>query len=262
MTSGRLAQQAYRRRRAAGLTEMVAAGPVRAHVVALLAEGMTVKAVADSAGVTAPTLSALLRGQPSKGLAPTRRVTQTVAARVLAVRPVPPRLRLVALDSDSDRRVVDATGTRRRVQGLVAMGRSVRSLADRLGMSHRQLRELVHGDGGCTARTARAVGRLYDELCLVLPPTATAAQRSGVTRAKAWAASLGWVPPLAWDDDTIDDPAAVPDLGAAPRSLVDLDDDEYLRAIGVPDEDIADRMGVTLDGLQAARRRARLREAS
>lgn len=262
MTSGRLAQRAYRRRRAAGLTEMVAAGPVRAHVVALLAEGMTVTGVADAVGVTAPTLRALLYGQPSKGLPPTRRVTQTVAAGVLGVRSVPPRLRLVVLDSDGDRRVVDATGTRRRLQGLVAMGRSLRSLADRLGMSPRQLRELIHGDGGCTARTARAVGRLYDELCLVLPPTDTAAQRSGVTRAKAWAAGRGWVPPLAWDDDTIDYPDAVPNLGAAPKSAVDLDDDEFLRVSGVPDEQIAVRMGVTLDGLQAARRRARLREAS
>jgi len=28
------------------------------------------------------------------------------------------------------------------------------------------------------------------------------------------AAARGWAPPLAWDDDTIDDPNATPDLGA------------------------------------------------
>lgn len=254
--------RSYRRRRAAGQTATVDAAVVRAHIEALREQGVTLRRIAAVSGVTRPTLYALMVGQPSKGLPPTRRVTHGVARRVLAVTVRDAALPVPDLDTLSDLARVNAVGPRRRVHALVALGWSLQQCADRLGIARRQLQDVLLVGDQVSARTARAIRDLYDALCWEAPPADTRWQRSAVTRSKAMARAKGWPPPLAWDDDTIDDPAAGPDLGAAPRSLVDLDDDEYLRTIGVPDEDIAARMGVTLDGLQAARRRARMREAS
>jgi hypothetical protein len=54
---------------------------------------------------------------------------------------------------------------------------------------------------------------------------------------------LGWVPPLAWDDDTIDNPQAKPDLGEK-RTI--RWDERYLelREIGLTDVEILHRWGI------------------
>lgn len=254
--------RSYRRRRAAGQTATVDAAVVRSHVEALREQGVTLRRIAAVSGVTRPTLYALMVGQPSKGLPPTRRVTHGVAQRVLAVTVQDAALPVPDLDTLSDLARVNAVGPRRRVHALVALGWSMQQCADRLGIARRQLQDVLLVGDQVSARTARAIRDLYDALCWSTPPTSTRWQRSAVTRSRALARARGWAPPLAWDDDSIDDPAAVPDLGAAPLSVVDLGDDEHLRLSGVPDEQIAARMGVSLDGLQTARRRARSREAA
>lgn len=95
--------------------------------------------------------------------------------------------------------LVDATGTHRRLQALQANGWPRRTLAHRLGYMSGCLPPLlvdvVHVD------TASRVRALYDALCDQEGPS-----RSSMLRAQA----KGWLPPIWWDDDTIDDPTHNP----------------------------------------------------
>lgn len=58
--------------------------------------------------------------------------------------------------------------------------------------------------------TRDAVRRLYDELSWTVPPPSRIR-----SRAQRMAAARRWAPPLAWDDETIDDPKARPDRGTS-----------------------------------------------
>lgn len=124
-----------------------------------------------------------------------------VALALLAVEPT--------LDNMGDRVPVDGTGTRRRLQALVAKGWTQSELARRLHMDKANLPKtiasnLVH------ARTVRAVNALYDELWQA-DPTTHGIPAHLVEAARRKAATNGWAPVGAWDDDTIDNPAAFPD---------------------------------------------------
>lgn len=115
--------------------------------------------------------------------------------------------------------LVDATGTRRRLRALVAMGWSLNAIADREGCSWSRIRnwrdaELVQ------VSTVQSVRRVYDDMSMRVPQPRTKSERAAVTYAKRYAARNGWVPPLAWDDETIDDPDAVPDVEGVAQVVV------------------------------------------
>lgn len=148
-------------------------------------------------------------------------------------------------------RMVDATGTVRRIRALHALGYSRLDLATRLGMFENNLPRI--GRSGVVYRVvAEKVTALYDELSMIPGPSA---------RAVAHAARKGWVPPLAWDDDSIDDPAARPYV-APRRGLRDGWDEarwadvEHLRGFGYTDDQIAARLGIEPDSLRKAIARA------
>jgi hypothetical protein len=96
--------------------------------------------------------------------------------------------------------MVPAVGTQRRLQALAAIGWSSLAIADRLGVTPQTLRRL-HGQRQCWTATRDKIAALYDELSMT---------PGGNRRAATWAAKRGWSVPLSWDDDEIDDPAAVP----------------------------------------------------
>ena len=70
------------------------------------------------------------------------------------------------------------------------------------------------------------------------------------------ALSKGWAPPLAWDEDDLDDPNAQPWLEPE-RPDADLNMAEFMRLLdcGEPPEQAATRVGVTLGAIEAAARR-------
>ncbi len=191
--ANRLRQVAYGR-----WTPYVDAAPARAHVLELMAAGMGWKRVADVAGVTRSIVSRLLYGKAENGLKPQPRIRAERAEKILAVRYSP-----------APTSKVDATGTHRRLQALGALGWSGARLAARLGLSRANYGAMM-GTPRVTARRAADVVRLYDELWQTPPPEDTVRDRQAATRTRRHAAAAGWVPPLAWDDDTIDDPAARP----------------------------------------------------
>lgn len=203
------AQNAYnaRRRRYIAYQQWqpyVDAEPVRAHVRNLMAAGIGWMHICRITGVANGIVSRLLYGTGDRP--PSRRIRPGTAAAILAVQP--------ELSLYADRALIDATGTRRRIQALAVAGWPVAVQARRLGRTEANYHKALH-TATVRAETARAVARLYDELS-AMPAPGTIGSR----RAKAHARRHGWMPPAAWDDD-IDDPAAIPNVGGDGADIVD-----------------------------------------
>lgn len=192
------------------------AEPVRQHLRVLSAAGIGWERVAHLSGIAPSTVNGLVFARGVKMSRPARRCRRRTAEAILAVRPV--------LDNVADGVHVDATGSQRRLRALVANGHSMLWLGERLPMHPESARMLIRNRAKVTAAVARAVRDLYDELYDVHPIGRDA------KRARTLAAKFGWAPPGAWDDDTIDDPAAVPVLDAEPDPSY-VDEEKVTRAI-------------------------------
>lgn len=179
----------------------VDASPVREHIAALRAAGIGVERIAQLAGLSVSHIRQL--AERGRGDFPgTQRVRPRTAARVLGI----------ALDdaSRAPRSRVEATGTRRRLQALIATGWAPELLAFELGRRPKSLHRSMTG-GSVTARTAHEVANLYERLWNTGPPRSTDEQRAAADAARTHAAVQGWLPPLAWDDiDTDPAPPAAP----------------------------------------------------
>ncbi|MGY5884761.1 helix-turn-helix domain containing protein [Modestobacter lacusdianchii] len=194
-------------------------GPVREHIAALRAAGIGVERIARLAGISVSHIRELAqngRGDSSG----TQRVRPNTATRVLRI----------GIDdaSRAPRSRVDATGTRRRLRALIAVGWPAELLAAQLSRRPSSLSRSVTGES-VTARTAHDVAALYERLWNARPPGATDEQRAAADAARAHAAERGWLPPLAWDD--IDADPAPPALAASPSQRNDLDDIAVERAL-------------------------------
>jgi len=144
---------------------------------------------------------------------------------------------------------VDATGTRRRLRALVAAGWPNVTLAAEMGYPKAVFSCLLaDGQGLVAAVTARRVQELFTRLQLATPPDIAALRRSRLRGCRH-----GWPPPLAWDEDSIDDPDTQPHVGGREDFADIVADHRYL---GRDDREIARRLGLKLDTLQARLRRA------
>ncbi|WP_067487397.1 hypothetical protein [Actinomadura hibisca] len=189
----------------------VPADPVRTHVHELMEAGLGWKRIAALSGVSTGGVSRLLYGDGLRGRPPSRKLRPGTAAALLAVR--------ADMDTLADGALVDATGTRRRIQALAALGWSLSRQARRLDrVVANYARILTYQQ--VTAATARQVRALYAEWSMVVP---TPCGRDGVRRSRNDAARKGWLPPLAWDEDLIDLPE--PELAVELRRRVaEMDD--------------------------------------
>jgi len=243
------AHAAYQRRR----TYLVATGrwhpwadaaPVRDHVLRLRAARLTIRQIAAAADVGQTLVYGLLRGGQS-------RIRSRQAAALLAV---PPRPGTAGNLRGTAR--VAAAGTARRLQALMVVGWPAAYLAGRVGYETAALRRLAGGQQPMTlAGTAATVRGLYDELWDMPGPSA---------RTRVFALRRGWVPPMAWDDDEIDDPAAQPQGAAAAagnhgRVAALVESSEELIAQGLTLAQAADRLRVPRNSLERARLRRGLR---
>jgi transcriptional regulator with XRE-family HTH domain len=232
----------------------VDAEPVRQYVCELRASGTGWRRVAELAGLSQSTLSKILYGGPGDR-PPAKGVRAETAKAILAVRP-----------SLAPHALTDATGTHRRVQALVAGGHSQAQLAGRLSMTRPNFGSMMQRDQ-VTVETREAVRELYDQLWNQPPAEQDHHSRQAASRARNHAAERGWVPPLAWDDDKIDDPAARPAEGwqrstrKTHRSAELAEDAAELLTQGSTREQAAERLGVKLTALEQALLRTRQREA-
>jgi hypothetical protein len=227
------------------------AEPVRQHIRDLQACGLGLRTIAAAASTDRKRLQAILNGRPERGTPPQARLRPAIADAILAVEPNPNLL--------PDRIIIDGTGTQRRLQALVTIGWSQAKLAERIGWARPNFTTLI-SDGPVTAATARLVATLYDDLWDQTPPDEDRRDRGAATRARNYAAARNWAPPMAWDDDTIDDPAATPDLGAKTlRSVALYENSEELLQQNYTLQQAAERLGVTRGALEHARSRGRER---
>jgi transcriptional regulator with XRE-family HTH domain len=196
----------------------VDAEPVLRHVRDLQACGLGLRRIAEAAGVDRKRLQGLLTGRPERGTGPQEKVRPALAAAILAVGP--------SFDLLGDKTVIDASGTRRRLQALVALGWSQAKLADRLGWTPASFGTLMKESRTIVA-TARKVRALYDALWDQAPPEDDHRDKIAASRARNHATKHGWLPPQAWDDDLIDLPGV--SLDAEVDRLVQAMPEEDLR---------------------------------
>lgn len=232
----------------------VDAEPARDHVKRLRAAGIGERAIAAAVGVSSTLIARLLRGDRYRGTGPTQRLRPETAARIFSVQP--------SLDACNDHAKVDGTGTRRRIQALVANGWSQQRLSIELGMPLASVNRIVMGTG-VNAGTAKAVRALYERLWDTPPPESTTLERTTAKRARSIARRHGWVPPLAWD--AIDDPAAEP-VGAGYRppssKLPSAEEIRHLLEAGEAMEQVAIRFGASVGSVQEKLRRSRKEEVA
>jgi lambda repressor-like predicted transcriptional regulator len=203
----------------------------REHIAALRARGVTVRMLREDHGISDQVLRNLKRSK-------IRRLSE---AKILAI-PLP----TVWVPTLAD---VDATGTRRRLQALAAIGWRQDDIGARIGVVQRHIPNLMHRDRVASSSAAK-VAAVFDELQMIPGPSDIARRR---------ARRKGWAVPLAWDEETIDDPAAQPyDVTrmvsrGVPPDFADIIAEH--RELGHDDAQIAAVMGIKLDSLQQRMRR-------
>ena len=211
-----------------GLTDIT---PVRARLEELRAAGIGLRTIAKRTGIDRSVLS--------KYATTRTHATKDNAAKILALTVTPEALPGGAY--------IDATGARRRLQALIAIGWSLTSLGTRLGMLPGNAYKLL-GAKRIEAGTHRAVQALYEQLWdQPNNPTGHYAKASA-TRARNMAKTRGWAPPMAWDDETIDDPHTRPEghgkeqrYGSSEAALIE--DVHHLLAAGCSAATVAERLG-------------------
>ncbi|AYN57459.1 helix-turn-helix DNA binding protein [Arthrobacter phage Constance] len=215
----------------------VDAAPVREHMQFLIDNGMSAKQISKVSGIALSTVGQLIWGRKERGHKPYPRVMKSTAEKILAVKP---QMELMAPG-----RYIDSTGARRRIQALVAIGWSQSRLAKQLGMDQGNMSIFMAGEQ-CTVKRALAVRDVYNRNWNQPQEGHDWRSRIAANRARNYAKARGWVPPLAWDDDTIDDPAAQPDLGIKQKLRDTIADDvEFLHGTGANREEIAERLGAS-----------------
>jgi hypothetical protein len=222
----------------------VDAEPVRQHVLMLRTYGIGIPRIRQLSGTSGGAMSRLMYGQGGRG--PSQRVRTTTADRITAVPP--------SLTAARPRALVDGTGTRRRLRALVAVGWPQLELGRRLEMDKKSVNDQVNAvTPTAYAATVLAVRDLYESLWNVDPATQGVGAR-WIAEAQARAASRGWVPPAAWDDDYIDSPAAVPDLGESVDRYTAIAEDArwLISEQGYTRAQAAHRLGITKSHLERA----------
>lgn len=116
-----------------------------------------------------------------------------------------------------------ALGVQRRIRALVALGWPMATLAPKLGISEQALLNLLYPHGRTRGQVQQAtyvkVSDLYDRLSMTPGPS---------ERARQMARRRSWAPPLAWDDDELDDPNAVAQVAPAYTTRLHDDPDPQL----------------------------------
>lgn len=237
-----------RKMREAGLVQLVDAGPARDHLTALRRAGLDVHEIEKRSGVHRTAIRCVIGDFP--GRKQSQRIRPKTEAQILAVRPI--------LGRPVPGATVDGTGTRRRLQALMASGWPAKELARRLGATTPALQ--VGKRARVRGATAIAVTALYRELEHVEGP-------SHYTR--GWARNRGYLPPAFWDTETIDDPTYEPEAreyngkGELVRDLSAwrVDEAERLHATGRTVDEIAGLLLCTPRQARRALAKARREEA-
>lgn len=210
-------RERLRARQLGTYNQLIDAEPARRHILRLQAADMSFDAIAVAAGLTTQSILEFVRSLPAQGRGRRRRTTPATEAKILAVTP-----------GDRTTGRIDATGTRRRVQALAALGWPARHIAMHAGLQTANAHHL-EGRARVYVSTANAIAKTYDELRRLRP------ERHGVTKSHAQrtrnaAARNHWAPPKYWDDPEhpIDDTTFEPQN---PAQII-ADEARFLMTVG------------------------------
>jgi hypothetical protein len=174
----------YRYRQSRGTPARQDSTAAREHVAHLVAMGLTPEAIARAARVNPGIVGALHKGRRPQ-------MDYRTAAALLAVTHHPHPNQAVCL----------TVGAARRAYALAAMGWPLAWLSRNLGVRPHNLSRMLK-QPRISYRYWVAIRDLYETHAHLPGPSASARDR---------ARRLAWPPPLAWDDDLIDDPDAQPE---------------------------------------------------
>lgn len=227
---------------ARGISRMHDASQARTHIQRLQAHKWTHRQIAAAAGIPKSTVSTIAGGQPTTSR---RNVAAILSVSIGPAPAAPPKTQ-------------DATGTTRRIRGLVWMGYSLVNLAGRLDMTEDRLSSIARAAVDVVRISeARKIARLYRELSQLPGPSSRAA---GDARRK------GWHGPLAWDD--IDNPTCEPETGGRTdyerrhKAIIDLELVALRTSQGRTAEQIAAELGCHKRSVVRARRRVEMAVAA
>jgi hypothetical protein len=160
------------------------------------------------------------RGELLRG--PAKRVRKDTASKLLAV-----QLELAPSAN------IDGADTARRLQALIAIGWSGAKLGAHLGILRANMTDLIWGRRAVSVQTAKAVHALYIQLADQAPPEDTKRDRIAASRARNYAKTNGWAPPLRINGRLVVGQAVPteidPDL--EPESLTDIDEAAIARRL-------------------------------
>jgi transcriptional regulator with XRE-family HTH domain len=203
----------------------------------LRSRGLSQRRIAVLSGLDRETLRKL--GSWGQG-----RVELATQNKLMSV-PVPPRV------VDAGAANVCAVGTKRRIQALMVAGHTQTDIGAYFGVTSQSVSGWLQRNY-VSAATAAGVADLFDRLQLIPGSSTRTAER---------AKRAGHQPAFSWDEDSIDDPDALPDSGPG-ASVTWLDRYLELRELGVPESRIPERMGITQGGFEQQLRRYGIRGAA
>lgn len=179
-----------------GVSRRADAAPVRRHVQRLFDVGITAHQISIATGkkVTPQQIKNLIGGSRTSGK-PVAFLAPHTAQILLGVTKEMADVRF---------KRVPSVGVHRRLRALQWMGYTLPDLAERLGMGYTAIYHYMQREQ-VTVDTATKVASLYTELSMKVGPN---------DRERWRAYRNGWLPPMAWDEHTIDDPDAEPDLAS------------------------------------------------
>lgn len=186
-----------------GQSNRVDSTEARLHVEYLVAAGITYGQIAAATGekVKESQIRRLIEGNPRNGRQPVRFLYPQTIEALLAV-----TYRRAA----SQESKVSPVGTRRRIAALNYMGYGTIDIARLMGVTEEAVRGWTDRDVVLVS-TVKRVKEFYD----------TYSMKPGTNERMRWRAyRQDFVSPMAWDDDTIDDPATEP-FAASDEPIVD-----------------------------------------
>jgi hypothetical protein len=229
---------AYDRERGRAITAgtwqpLLDAEPIRQHLLTLHAAGITIYRVAAITGLQYRQVRSFTQHDYGNAAPRKRRVTREVAAKILAV-----------TLADHTPGNVDCTGSRRRVQALMAIGWPLVYIAERAGI-HPSNRSSIVSRPTIRATTAQKIAAAYDEM-RDQKPARHGVRSTSIKRAKQQAAANRWPTPKYWDETgAIDDPEWQPEYKKL-RAEIIAEEAHWLMTMGGLDRDqAAERLEVS-----------------
>lgn len=143
--------------------------------------------------------------------------------------------------------LVDATGTKRRIQALLALGWTLREIGEESGGYTKNWAHLILKQDIVVSTTAAKIDGAFERLCMTVP---IGPYR---VRTRNRARHNGWLPPLVWND--IDDPDEQPTAGRDHSHYLSAElvsEWDHLRRSGESIEQAARQLGVSVGAIEKA----------